>query len=115
MVNRGRFDKGRGRGRRSRGRGSFKCRQREFQKEDSTVNPRGGARLRSNPVDTDSNPLRCYICDSTHLANRCRHANEDLRNGQVHVAQFTTHTLQHILQLPAVLVLHQETRQTKLI
>ena len=65
VVNRGRFDKGRGRGRDSCGRGSFQHRQREFQKEDSTVNSRGGARLGSNRVDADGNPLRCYICDST--------------------------------------------------
>ena len=76
MVNRERFDKGRGRGRGSRGRGSFQRRQREFQKENSTVISRGDARMRSNPVDADSNPLRCYICDSTrHLANRCPHAD----------------------------------------
>ena len=60
VVNRGRFDKGRGRGFGNRGRGSFQRRQREFQKEDSTVNSRGGARLRSNPVDADGNPLKCY-------------------------------------------------------
>ena len=92
MVNRGRFDKGRGRGRGNRGRGSFQRRQRKFQKEDSTVNSRGGTSLRSNPVDADGNPLRCYICDSIrHLANRCPRADEE-RNRQVHVAQFTTHT-----------------------
>ena len=92
VVNRGRFDKGRGRGRGSRGKGSFQRRQRKFQKEDSTVNSREGARLRSNPVDADGNPLRCYICDSTrHLANRCPHADEE-SNRQVHVAQFTTHS-----------------------
>ena len=92
MVNRGRFDKGRGRGCGSRGRGSFKRKQREFQKEDSTVNSRGDATLRSNPVDANGNPLRCYICDSTrHLADRCPHADEE-RYGQVHVAQFTTHS-----------------------
>ena len=73
--------------------GSFQHRQSEFQKEDITVNSRGDARLCSNPVDADGNPLRCYICDSTrHLANRCPHADEE-RNGQVHVAQFSTHSL----------------------
>ena len=88
----GRFDNGRGRGHGNRGRGSFQCRQCEFQKEDSTVNSRGGTRLRSNPVDADGNPLRCYTCDSAqHLANRCPHADVE-RNGQVHVVQFTTHS-----------------------
>ena len=82
VVNRGRFDKGRGRG---CGGGSFKRKQCEFQKEDSTVNNRGGTRMHSNPVDADSNPLRCYISDSTrHLDNRCPQADEE-RNGQVHV------------------------------
>ena len=47
VVNRGRFDKGRGRGHGNGGRGSFQHRQCEFQKEDSTVNSRGGARLHS--------------------------------------------------------------------
>ena len=57
-----------------------------------TVISRRGARLCSNPVDADGNQLRCYICDSTrHLANRCPHADEE-RNGQVHVAQFPTHS-----------------------
>ena len=56
------------------------------------MNSRGGTRLRSNPVEADGNPLRCYICDSTrHLANRCPQADEE-RNGKVHVAQFTTHS-----------------------
>ena len=91
VVNRGRFDKGRGGASGNRGRGSFQCRQRELQKEDSTVNSRGGATLHSNPVDEDGNPSRCYTCNysTRHLANRCAHANEE-RNGQVHVFQFAT-------------------------
>ena len=90
VVNRGRFDKGRGGASGNHGRGSFQCRQRELQKEDSTVNSRGGARLHSNPVDEDGNPSRCYTCNSTrHLANRCAHADEE-RNGQVHASQFAT-------------------------
>ena len=94
-LNRERFDKGRGRGHGSCGRGSFQHRQHKFQKEDSTVNSGGGARLHSNPVDADGNPFRCYICDSTRLlANRCLHADEE-RNGQVHVAQFITHSCPH--------------------
>ena len=36
--------------------------------------------------------MRCYTCDSTrHLANRCPHADDE-RNGQIHVARFTTHS-----------------------
>ena len=85
------IEEGRGRGCGNRGRGSFQRRQHEVQNEDSTVNSRGGAKLCSNPVDADGNPLRCYTSTTRHMANRCPPADEE-GNGQVHVAQFTTHS-----------------------